>query len=509
MPLAISALYLTAATLGAAFAFFELRLLSRFVRHRREIRDSVSSRAAHLGNGVSPNGSARSNGLPPSVTIQIPLYNERTSAEQVILAAAAQEYPLNRFDVQVLDDSTDETTQIVARLVEGVRDRGVHIRHIRRDRRTGYKAGALAEGLKHSSAGFVAIFDADFQPDPSFLRRLLVEEDAFEDPRVAFAQARWAWSGSIRSLFHSAVGLLMDRHFFVQKPTKAYMGNVTSFNGSAGIWRREAIDAVGGWATDSLTEDLDLSYRCALGGWRGRYFRDVAVPSDLPGDIRAFKLQQHRWARGNAQCLRKLTRSVLRSGLIRDRWEEMHLLAGYAIHPILLANLVLWPWAVLYMDRALFIGLQVVLTLLILVAPLSFLLASRERGDPLSAGSLVRILAGVCLGVGLMIANTVGQVQGILSRTGEFRRTPKRRRSPAAHELSALGADRPYPNPLHWTFFLELIVVAYCALGLGVLVVRGELLWTLPLAFWGMCLALVVLLQWAGVFRREPSPTLP
>ena len=187
----------------------------------------------------------------------------------------------------------------------------------------------------------------------------------------------------------------------------------------------------------------------------------------------------------------------------------MHLLAGYAIHPILLANLVLWPWAVLYMDRALFIGLQVVLTLLILVAPLSFLLASRERGDPLSAGSLVRILAGVCLGVGLMIANTVGQVQGILSRTGEFRRTPKRRRSPAAHELSALGADRPYPNPLHWTFFLELIVVAYCALGLGVLVVRGELLWTLPLAFWGMCLALVVLLQWAGVFRREPSPTLP
>src|SRR5207237_700975 len=131
---------------------------------------------------------------------------------------------------------------------------------------------------------FVAIFDADFTPDPTFLQRTLVRERAFDDPKVAFVQARWSWAGT-QSLFHAAVALLMDRHFFIQKPTRAFMGNVTVFNGSAGIWRRAAIDAVGGWSADTLTEDLDLSYRCALAGWHGRYLRDVTVPSELPGDM--------------------------------------------------------------------------------------------------------------------------------------------------------------------------------------------------------------------------------
>ncbi|MSR22094.1 MAG: glycosyltransferase [Gemmatimonadetes bacterium] len=504
MSFVISALYLVAALLGATFAFFELRLLTRFVRHRHEVRETVRSHRATNGRAIPSNGST------PSVTIQIPLYNERTTAEQVILAAAAQDYPSDHFDIQVLDDSTDETPLIVGQLVSRLHDQGVRIQHLRRDERAGYKAGALAEGLKHSAAGFVAIFDADFTPDPSFLRRLLLEEDAFQDPKVAFAQARWSWNESLQGFFHSAIGLLMDRHFFVQKPTKAFMGDVTAFNGSAGIWRRAAIDAVGGWSTDSLTEDLDLSYRCALSGWRGRYLQDVTVPSDLPGDMRAFKLQQHRWARGNAQCFRKLTGRVLRSkGVIRDRWEEAHLLAGYAIHPILLANLLLWPWAVVGMDRTLFIVLQIFLSVLTLVAPLSFLLALKERGDSLSIRSAVLIGGGVCLGLGLMAANTVGQIQGLLSRKGEFARTPKPPRFAAASELRHLGANRAYASPLHWTFFLELLVILYCVAGLRFLVDRGEVLWAFPLLFWALCLGMVVVLQWMATARRVPSPALP
>lgn len=497
MPNLLTALYLLAAGLAAGPALFELRLIARFLVHRGRIRDAVRGRD---DAAVPPAGEA------PTVTIQIPLYNERTAAEQIILAAAAQDYPLDRMDIQVLDDSTDETADIVAQLVGSLRAAGVRIEHVRRERRVGFKAGALAHGLERSQAEFVAIFDADFTPDPTFLERTLLRGRAFGDPDVAFVQARWAWSGAQTGIFHSAVALLMDRHFFIQKPTRAFMGNVTVFNGSAGIWRRAAIDDVGGWSSDTLTEDLDLSYRCALGGWKGRYLRDVTVSSELPGNMRAFKLQQHRWARGNAQCMRKLTGRVLNSpGVIHERWEEAQYLAGYVVHPILLANLLLWPWAVLSVDRRLFLVLQLFLAAFNLVAPLSFLLVLKERGDRITGASVLRVVAGMCLGIGLMIANTVGQVQGFLSHHGEFTRTPK---APRAGR-GADAASRRYRSALHWTFFLELITIAYCAVGLDLLVERGQALWAFPMLFWGACLMLVVVLQWLDTETSVPSPALP
>jgi cellulose synthase/poly-beta-1,6-N-acetylglucosamine synthase-like glycosyltransferase len=489
----ITVLYVMAALTGAAFALVELRLLVRFLRNRKAIRKTVRSGAgARVAAGA---GRAAPDG-PPTVTIQIPLYNERTSAEAVIRAAAGQDYPRERFDIQVLDDSTDETSSIVAQVVESVRAEGVRIEHIRREERVGYKAGALAEGLGRSDAEFVAVFDADFTPHARFLSRLLVEEVAFDEDDVAFVQTRWAWSEKERGPFQSALALLLDRHFYIQKPTRAFLGDVTTFNGSGGIWRRAAIDAAGGWSADTLTEDLDLSYRCALKGWRGRYLHDVAVESELPGHMRAFKLQQRRWARGNAQCFRKLYRKVMGSqGMIRDRWEEAFLLAGYAIHPILVANLVLWPWAVLYVDRAFFWVMQGLMSLVTLVAPLSFLLTLRERGERLSLSSVGHLLAGLCVGIGLMVNNTVGQVVGFVAGKGEFTRTPKKVRSPSDGTLRALGADRPYTLGLDWTVFLEMSLVGYAAFGAGLLVSRGEALWALPLLFWGMCLALVVQLQ--------------
>ena len=294
--------YLLAASLGAAFAIVEMRMLLRFLAFRKRAPAAIISR-----------DSPRAEELAPRVTVQIPLFNERTVAERVIRAAAAQDYPKHRFEIQILDDSTDETTDIVRDLVEELRARGVEISHLRRNLRQGYKAGALANGLNHSRGEFVAILDADFCPEPSFLRRLLIEEDAFDDPKVAFLQARWAYENADANPFTAAQSLLLDRHFLVQKPIRQYLGNVTTFNGSAGIWRRSAIEAVGGWSSATITEDLDLSFRCALRGWRGHYTREIGVPSEIPEHMSAFKMQQRRWACGTAQCFRKLLWQILRA----------------------------------------------------------------------------------------------------------------------------------------------------------------------------------------------------
>lgn len=487
MPVVITVLYSVAALLAAAFAFVELRMLWRFLANRAAIRQAAA--------GTGANGGADQNVVPPTVTIQIPLFNERTTAEQIIRAAAAQSYPRDRFDIQVLDDSTDETREIVACVVEDVRGSGVRIEHLHRTERTGYKAGALAAGLQHTDAQFLAIFDADFVPEPDFLERLLVEDRTFDDPKVAFVQARWAWSGPVRNLFTSALALLIDRHFFVQKPTRAFLGEVTTFNGSAGIWRRAAVDEAGGWSADTLTEDLDLSYRCALRGWRGAYVHGVAVPNEIPGHMRAFKMQQHRWAKGNAQCFRSLTGRVMASrGVLRDRVDEAFLLAGYAIHPILLTNLLLWPWAVLEMDRTVFLVLQGFMGLAVLVAPLSFVITVLERDRGWSFSSLGEVVAGICMGIGLMVNNSAGQIQGFIEAGGEFVRTPKSSPQPAARAGQSAAA-RAYTSPLHWTFFAELLVIAYCLAGTALLISRGEAMWAIPLLFWAICLGLVAQLQ--------------
>jgi cellulose synthase/poly-beta-1,6-N-acetylglucosamine synthase-like glycosyltransferase len=486
MSLLISVLYTAAALLGASFALIEFRMLWRFMRNREAIRAMV----AGTGPGVTP-----TDAVFPRVTIQLPLYNERRAAEQIIRAAAAQDYPFDRFDIQVLDDSTDETVGIVREVVEEVRQAGVRIEHLHRDNRKGYKAGALAEGLDRSDAEFVALFDADFIPQPDFLRRMLVDEAGFENPRTAFVQARWAWSEPVEGLLAQALALLLDRHFFVQKPTRAFVGNVATFNGSAGIWRRAAVDEAGGWSADTLTEDLDLSYRCALLGWHGRYLRDVPVVNELPDNMRALKQQQHRWAKGNAQCFRILTGRVLASrGVLTDRIDEAFLLAGYAIHPILLTNLLLWPWAVLLMDRSTFFVIQGIMALVVLVAPVSFALTVLERDRRVTLKAIGQVVAGVCIGIGLMVNNTAGQIQGFLSKGGEFVRTPK-----AHHVPSEVSPERARPKaygvPLHGSFFLELIVIVYCVACTALLVTRGEAMWAVPLVFWAACLGLVVQMQ--------------
>ena len=267
----------------------------------------------------------------PLVMVQLPIYNERDVAARLIHAVARLDWPVDRLLVQVLDDSTDDTTAIVATALSCYREWGQHVEHVRRPSRTGYKAGALQYGLASSAADFVAIFDADFVPPADFLRRTI---PFFADPSVACVQARWGHINAEESGFTQAQALGFDGHFIVEKQARDAVGAFTHFNGSAGVWRRAAIDAAGGWQADTLTEDFDLSYRAQLAGWRIVYCGDVVVPAELPVQLDAFRRQQHRWAKGSMQTAGKLLGQLWRAPqpLWRKVFGTLHL-TNYLAHP--------------------------------------------------------------------------------------------------------------------------------------------------------------------------------
>lgn len=277
----------------------------------------------------------------PRVTVQIPLYNEQLVAERIIGAACRFDYPADRLHIQVLDDSTDETGTIVSRCVAEWAGRGVHIDHVRRPHREGYKAGALAHGLERSIAEFVAVLDADFVPDPDFLVRLL---PLFDDG-VGLVQARWGHLNEHESLLTRVQAFGLDAHFNVEQRMRQALGCFINFNGTAGIWRRTAIDEAGGWESDTLTEDLDLSYRAQLCGWRLRYDADTAVPAELPVSVNAFRTQQHRWTKGGVQTAVKTLGRLWSSDVpLPARLEgTVHLTANMVFPFILLASLLHGP----------------------------------------------------------------------------------------------------------------------------------------------------------------------
>lgn len=250
----------------------------------------------------------------PVVTVQIPLYNERHVAARAIDAACALAWPNARLEVQILDDSTDDTTAICAERAAFHRARGIDVRHLHRDSRTGFKAGALAAGLACARGEIVAVIDADFVLPADFLARTA---GYFRDPEVGMVQARWEHLNRNASLLTEVQAVILDGHFAIEQRARHHLGRGFNFNGTAGLWRRQAIIDAGGWQADTLTEDLDLSYRALLAGWRFEYVNDVTAPAELPADINAFKSQQFRWAKGSVEVARKVLWPVVRSPL---RW---------------------------------------------------------------------------------------------------------------------------------------------------------------------------------------------
>ena len=362
----------------------------------------------------------------PAVTVQLPVYNEMYVAERLVDAACRFEYP-GRLEIQVLDDSTDETAEIVRRAVEAWRARGVDVHHVRRSVRTGFKAGALANGLDLASGEMVAIFDADFIPAPDFLVRTVPVLCA--DEGLAFVQARWGHVNRGFSLLTFLQSLSIDGHMVIEQFARWSAGQWFNFNGTAGVWRLRALEDAGGWSQDTLTEDLDLSYRAFLRGWRAAFLRDVECLAELPVSYGAYRRQQHRWARGSFECAIKHLPSVWRApiGLRRKSQATFHLM-GYSIHLMLLCLSLLYPILLLSSvgqpQAVTVFGIITLFNLTALAPPALFTVAQHRLGRRWWA-AIPGVLLLTILGAGMMANTGRAAWQAIQGRPAVFERTPK------------------------------------------------------------------------------------
>ncbi len=362
----------------------------------------------------------------PVVTVQLPLYNEMYVAERLIEAVCRLDYPAGRLEIQVLDDSTDETTEIVARAVAEQQARGVAIHHLHRTDRSGFKAGALVTGLAQARGELLAIFDADFVPAPDFLRRTV---PYFADPGLGMVQGSWAHINRGYSLMTRVEAILLDGHFMIEHRARNRSGCFFNFNGTAGIWRRAAIETSGGWEHDTLTEDLDLSYRAQLKGWRFLYLPELAVPSELPVDASGFKSQQYRWAKGAVQTGRKLLGEIFRAPLpLRVKIEAFVHLTNNVSYPLMVVLAVLiFPAMMLRIGTStqmlLFVDLPMFLSATVSV--LAFYLMSQVATGPGWHREIRFLPALMGVGIGLSLNNSRAVISGLFHRGGTFHRTPK------------------------------------------------------------------------------------
>ena len=400
----------------------------------------------------------------PHVTVQIPLYNEPHLAARVIDACAQLDYPSDRLHIQVLDDSTDATSQHVAERVAYWQQHGRSIAHVQRRHRTGYKAGALAHGLQRTHDPFVAVFDADFVPPSHFLKRLL---PYFSSSDTGLVQARWAHLNPDDSWHTQSQAVGLDAHFALEQSGRCAGGYFMHFNGTAGIWRRECIDDAGGWSADTLTEDLDLSYRAQLAGWQLRYVDDVAVPAELPRTVSAWRTQQFRWTKGAIETARKLLGPLWQSSQRTGRKiaGSFHLLAHLAFPAIVGAALLHAPLVVLA-EQSIAISDAYMGSLAGGVVGFGAFAAAvwtaqRARGASLS--QIVRTLPAFLLGsMGLAVNNTRAVYAALTNAIIPFRRTPK-------GGATASGAS-------HASQIGESLLSLYCFSGVIVLVQQS--LWS-------------------------------
>lgn len=369
------------------------------------------------------------NGALPLVTIQLPLYNEPYVAERLIDNIAAMEYPRDRFEVQILDDSTDATTGLCERKAAFYRNRGLDIRVLHRTDRSGYKAGALAEGLLQAKGECIAIFDADFLPDPQFLRHTV---PYFQDQRVGVVQTRWSHLNDDYSLFTKLQALQLNVHFTIEQMGRKAGRHFLQFNGTAGIWRRKAIDDAGGWKADTLTEDLDLSYRAQLRQWQIVYLEDVEAPAELPVEMNGIKSQQFRWMKGGAENARRLTPLIVRSDL--HLATKLHALAHLFNSSIFVAVLMLAVTSVAllpFLDGLKhatgWLGFS--LFGLLGVATVYFYANISLLPRPLSLRRVLDLVFSfpllLTMSMGLSFHNSVAVLEGYLGIKSSFVRTPK------------------------------------------------------------------------------------
>ncbi len=358
----------------------------------------------------------------PPVTIQLPVFNEKYTVERLLQAVARLDYPRHALQIQVLDDSTDDTAELVARLVRRARSQGLNIELLHRSDRAGFKAGALRDALPTATGTLIGIFDADFVPDPDWLQRTV---PLFQDAKLGCLQTRWGHTNRKYNSLTEAEALAIDGHFLVEQTARSANGLFLNFNGTAGLWRRACIEQAGGWQSDTLTEDLDLSYRAQLAGWKIDYLPQVVVPAELPSQVEAFKKQQFRWAKGSFQVVRKILPQVFRRRDLPWRVKMMAAihLTGYMVHPLMLLMLLLTlpvgmaaPMAFRIFPFTFLAGFG---------PPLMYVVAAAD--DSPSLGERLRLIPLMTItGFGISLSTTVAVIQGLTGTgSGHFVRTPK------------------------------------------------------------------------------------
>ncbi|MGH9433126.1 MAG: cellulose synthase family protein [Terriglobia bacterium] len=365
----------------------------------------------------------------PRVTVQLPIFNERYVIERLLECITAIDYPRELFEIQVLDDSTDETRFVCSQLVSDYARQGFPITYHHRDHREGFKAGALAEGLKTASGDLVAIFDADFVPPPSVLRQMV---PYFADPRVGVVQGRWTWINRHYSNLTEVQAIMLDGHFVIEHGGRYSSGRFFNFNGTAGMWRRSAIEDAGGWEHDTLTEDTDLSYRAQLKGWKFIYDPSIECPSELPVEMNAFRSQQARWAKGLMQTAKKLLPMVWRSSQpLKIKVEATFHLTANLAYPLMVAfSLILLPamivrfyqgwFQMLYIDLPLFLAATCSVS--------TFYMVAQRELYPRTWWSKVRYIPFLmATGIGLSVTNAKVVIEALRGVQSEFVRTPKYR----------------------------------------------------------------------------------
>jgi len=450
--IAIMTPYFVVLVILASYGIHRYTLVYNFFRHRKNAA------------GPPPEIS-----LWPRVTVQLPIYNERYVIERLVDAVAQFDYPRDLLDIQVLDDSTDETQAVARNCVERHQALALPISYIHRDNREGFKAGALQEGLQSARGELIAIFDADFIPPPDFLRRTV---PYFSDSKIAMVQTRWSYINRNYSALTEVEAILLDGHFAIEHSSRFRSGLFFNFNGTAGVWRRQAIDDAGGWQHDTLTEDTDLSYRAQLHGWKFLYLPEIDCPSELPVEMNAFKSQQARWAKGLMQTAKKILPRVLRSDVPAAVKAEafFHLTANISYPLMVFLSIILLPAMMVRFYQGWFQVLTIDLPLFLAstCSISSFYLAAERALYPKTWKRTFLYLPFVmAVGIGLSVRNALAVLEAIFGVKSEFVRTPKYRVEGKAKDQASWIKKKTYRKGAGWMPFAEVILGIYFAFAVG------------------------------------------
>jgi len=399
----------------------------------------------------------------PVVTIQLPVFNEYYVVDRLIESVCAIEYPKDKLEIQVLDDSTDETVEVVAKTVQHFQGLGYDIKHVYRTNRNGYKAGALKNGLETARGEFVAIFDADFVPNSTFLLSTLPY--FYQDEKLALVQTRWEHLNSEYSLLTRTQAMALDAHFVMEQGVRNKVGFFINFNGTGGIWRKSAIFDAGNWHSDTLTEDLDLSYRAQLKGWRFKYLNDVTSPAELPAEVNALKSQQFRWTKGAIETARKILPDVWRSNIpLRVKIHStFHLTNNLAFPFILLAGILNVPLMFIKQQGGhdLYFAMMSVFVLAFIGSFLFYMFSQRAVYADWRRRLLLfpLFMAG---SMGFAVNNSRAVFEGLFKKRSEFVRTPKYK---IEGKKDSWRQKKYVPAKLNWVVFVEIALALYCFFG--------------------------------------------